>query len=409
MKFPKDKTCLQLINMLMQMIFVFFDIFFSIYIYGISQNLNFVLGYNLFDCIFYMFLEFLFIKFLNKKNFNIVYRLSFVMSLVSISLVFTINSSRLYMVFIVQAIYAFARGCYYVPHEIATMNYNTKKTMVSFLGVSQFLSLFASVLSPFISGYIIDYVSYYILFAVILVIAFVCFLLSFEVKKGWVEAPQIKIRDFIKGTHKIKRVRMTYLALGLYKFSQNSVVDLLLPILLFMRVGTNFSVGLYSALAVVASGIVLIIYLKLYKFKDPLLMISTILIVAVSIMLTAWTSIVGFFIYYFVLKCCRKIISHRTAQDIYTAIENTEFSQYKKEHHLTFNYYDHIFKTFAYLIAFFIYNVIPNEISLSIIILTLSLIQIISSSLFIKAEKIYNNEIKEKEEGLETNESSLKI
>ncbi len=398
MKLPKDKTCLQLINMLMQMIFVFFDIFFSIYIFGMSQNLNFVLGYNLFDCVFFMVLEFLFIKFLNRKNFNIIYRLSFVMALISIGLVFTINASRLYMVFIVQAIYAFSRGCYYIPHEVATMNYNTKKSMVSFLGVSQSLSLLASILSPFISGYIIDFVSYYILFATILVIAFICLLLSFGVKKGWVDTPQIKINDFVKGTHKIKRVRMTYLAYGLYKFSQNSVVDLLLPILLFMRVGTNFSVGLYSALAVVASGIALIVYISLYKFKDIWLIISTILIVLVSIMLTAWTSIIGFFIYYFVLKCCRKIISHRTSQDIYTAIESTEFSQYKKEHHFTFNYYDHIFKTFAYLIAFFIYNVIPNEISLSIIILTLSLIQIVSSSLFIKAGKIYDEEIKEKAE-----------
>ncbi len=401
MKVPKDKNCLQIINMLMQMIFVFYDIFFAIYIYEMSNNLNFVLGYSLFDCIFFMGLEFLLIKIINKKNFNILYRLSFILALISIALVFTISPSRLYMVFIVQSIYAFARGCYYIPHEIATMNYNTKKSMVSFLGVSQSLALIASMLSPFISGYIIDFVSYYILFSIIFIIALICFLFSLGVKKGWNDNPYIKLTDFIKGTHKIKRVRMTYLAYGFYKLSQNSVVDLLLPILLFMRVGTNFSVGLYSALAILLSGVVLIVYLKFYKFKDFLLILSTILIIGVSILLTVWTSIIGFFIYYFVLKCCRKIIGHRVSHDIFTAIDNTKFYEYKKEHHFTFNYYDHIFKTFAYLVAFFIYNVIPNEISLSIIILTLSLLQIVSSILFIKADKLYNEEITKLEENKE--------
>lgn len=397
MKIAKDKVCLQIINLLMNMIFVFFDIFFSIYIFGMSNNINFVLGYNLFGILLFVPIEFIFVKILNKKNFNIIYRLSFVMALLSIGLVFTINSSTLYMVFIVRAVYTITKVFYYLPHEVATMNYNTKKSMKSFVGVAQLLELFASMLSPFISGYIIDYVSYYILFAIISVIAAVCFVLSFWVKRGWNDSPKIKFKDYIKGVHKIKRVRVTYLAYGLYKFSQNSVIEILLPVLLFMKVGTNFSVGLYSALAVVASGVVLVVYLKFYKFKNAFLILSTVLLVAVSILLTAWASIVSFFIYYFVTKCCQRVLSNRATQDNYVSRVGTEYAPYNKEHHLTYNIYDHAFKTVAFLIAFLIYNVVANVISLSIIILVLTMLQIVSSALFIKAGKMSDKETAEKQ------------
>lgn len=394
MKTTKDKLCLIFINMFMQMIFVFFDIFFSIYIYDMSKNINFVLGYNLFSCVFVTVVEIVVVKLLSSKNFNILYRLSFVLALASIGLVFTINSSMMYMVFIVQAVYCITKIFYYLPHEVATMNYNNKKSIVRFLGGSQMLSLLASILSPFISGFIIDYISYYILFAVIAVLSCICFGLSFGVKQGYVESPKIKYREFFKGVHKIKRVRMTYIAYGLYKFSQNSIVDTLLPVLLFMKVGTNFSVGLYSALAAVASGLALLAYLSVYKIKDIIFIISTIMIVAASVLLTAWTSIIGFFIYYFVLKCGRKVLSHRITQDIYTCTEGTAFWEYKKQNHLTFNLYDHTLKTLAYLIAFLVYNTIPSVTTLSILILCLTLVQIISSALFVKAGKLYDQEMK---------------
>ena len=373
-----DKNYLQAINMFMQVIIAFFDIFFSIYIYDMSNDINFIFYYLIFQCASVMLFEIIIMKILSDKNYLIIYRLGFLFMLLSIALIFTISSSTLFMVFVVQFVYALAIICYYLPHEVSIMNNNSKKSISTFVGIHQVLTLIAGVISPCISGFLIDYVSYPGLFAFIIILALVCFVLSFKINKGVVEEPKIRLRDFIKQAHKFKQVTYSYISHAIHKASQLSVVTYLLPVLLFMKFNTNFSVGIYSSIATAISGVVLIVITRFYKPKNIYIIIATFLAVISSIIILFWSSKTLFFIYYFSTIIAIKVIAKYDAEMVYMSTSNTEVEPYKKEHHWMFNLYDQCSKILAYIIALIIYNFSKTTLSLSIIIFVLTILQIVS-------------------------------
>ena len=374
--------------MLMQMIFVFYSIYFSIYVYGISGEINFVLACNLFQIICNLLIQYIITPWLNKKTYNVFYRMSFILVLISISLIFTIKSETLYMVFVVEMFYSFSVICYYVPHEIVIMNKNSSNQMKSFLGLSTSVAMISSFLAPFISGYIIDFISYYHLFLILTVLSISCFIFSFFIKNDYVNTRKMKIGSFIKQAMPIKSLRYSYISFGFYKISQESAVSVLLPILLFLQVHTNFSVGLYSALASFVSAITLLLYVRFVKKKYTAFILCSISIVLSATILVFLPSIATFFVYYFVCKICGQILINGVNENIFSATKGTVFDKYKKEHHFTFSLSNYIFQSIGCGLAFLIYNFMRNASSIIVIVLLLNSLIFMSNYFLIKSDKV---------------------
>ena len=383
-----EKKYLHIIGMLAQVIFVFFTVFFSIYVYEISKNLNFVLFYMLFNVTIRLLCEVVIYQFANNKVLKILYKLSFVLCLISILLIFLIKSNTLYMVFVAQFFYAIALTFYYVPNEIATMDKNSKKQMGKFIGIDAVLALFAQILSPFLSGVIVSYVSYYILFAIISIVALTCFILSFKVQKHCEVDKRIKLKYFIKDVHGYKGIKLGYLGYGIFKFSQDGVIDVILPVLIFIRTGGSFSVGLYSALATLIAGGVLIIYLYFCKNKAIALYIATTFLVIVSILIIFFNSLTMFFVYYFIKKSVFEVLKTGIFESVFNLPKGTKMEEYKIEQHMTFSLYNRIFVILAFIFSLLIYNFIKSDLTISIILLVLSASQIISTILTVKSDKL---------------------
>ena len=392
-----DKNYLQAINMTMQVVIAFFDVFFSIYILEMSNNLSFVFGYLMFQCAAVMLCEQIVLRIINHKNHLLIYRLSFVFILLSIALIFTISANTLFMVYVVQFVYAVAIICYYLPHEISIMTKNNHKTMNNFVGLHQVLTLVAGIISPFISGFVIDYVSYPVLFAFIIVLSAICFGLSFKVDGGYGEIPKLSFGEFFKQAHKYKHVKNSYISHAIFKASQASVVQILLPILIFMKFSSNFSVGLYSALATALSGVVLILCTKFYKKRTIYIYVATAVAVVSSIVVVFFSSLTLFFIYYFCANIAIKLLTKYDAEMVYVIIDESDVSPFKKQHHAVFNVYDMASKILAYGLALLIYTFSKTEVALSIIICSLTLLQIISSILMVKANNDFDKFVAEKE------------
>ena len=390
-----DKNYLQAINMLMQIVIAFFDVFFSIFVFEMSNDLTFVLSYLVFQSAIILICERIVMNILSEKTYLIIYRLSFVFILISIALNFTISSSTLYMAFVVQFVYAIAIICYYLPHEVSIMNKNNDKSMSTFVGVHHILTLAAGIIGPFVSGFLIDYVDYPVLFGFIIVLAFICFMLSFKINKGVIDTPKIKLTEFSRKAHKIKHVKLAYISHALHKASQASVVLYLLPILLFMKFNTNFSVGQFSALATAISGVVLILITKYAKPKKIYIIIATAVLVIVSMLVMFFSSIEVFIAYYFLTTISDKLIFKYDAEMVYIVTSGTPVSPYKKEHHATFNHYDQYSKIGAYLITLLVYNFSRTILSISIVIFGLTILQIFSSILMIKSDEEYKKYLEE--------------
>lgn len=382
MKFNiSEKNTIQLITLFMQVIIVFFTIFFNIYVYNISQNLNIVFAYNLFQVVINLIADFFVFKIANSKNLKIIFQLSFVLATVATCLIFLINSDRLYMVFVVQLIYGVGLGFFYYPKEVATMDKNTDKQMGKFVGINSVLTLAGVALSPFISGFVIDYLSTYVLLGIVIICAVVCFLLTFNIKSYCQIGERINFGVYFKQVNKIKTARLGLLGYAFFKLSQAGMVDILLPILIFIKTGGNFSVGLYSALATVVAGIGLFLYVYFCKRKDIAVWVSTFVLVGVSITLFISNSIVCFFIYYFTKKIIYEMLYNYTYSNIFTCTNNTWLQPYKIEQRMTYVIYNRTFLIFGFVFALIVYNFVRSEISLTIILAGLALLQILSTTL----------------------------
>lgn len=382
-----ERKCLLAINLLVQIIFAFFDIFFGIYVYDLSNNLNIIIYYTLINSVsFYLILLILY-RFINQKLLSVLYKCSFVMSLIAIALTFTISATRIYMVFIVQIFLKLTHVCYYLPHEVATMNKNSKNHMKKFLGLSSTLSLIAGFISPFVSGLMIDYASYYIVFGVLLVLTVIAFILSFYIKIEKDQVAPYGLIKFAKEVRQVKGATVGYLSYLFYNLCNDGIVASFLPILIFLRTGTNFSVGIYSAVASALSGITLIIYCYFSKNKRLAMWLCTIFQLATAILIIVWNNIVVFFIYYFVKKITTKILHNGINECVFTILHNTPLAPYKTENYYTYNFYHYLGIIIACGISLIVYNLANNVISITILLAAFSLTQIISTLLLNKSEQ----------------------
>ena len=391
-----EKTTLQIISLFVQIIFVFFTVFFGVYVYEMSNDLNFVMAYSLFQSIATLGIEFIIAKFASDRVLRILYKLSFAMALVATALTFTISKDTLYMVFITQFVYGITTAFYYTSYEVATMDKNNKKQMKKFVGINSLLTLLAGTLSPFLSGFIIDYVSYYVLFGILFACALVCLILSFNVKQLCKIDYKASFRQFLKITHSYKSIKMGLAGYGLFKFGQDGLIELLLPVLIFMRTGGNFSVGLYSALATLVAGIVLFIYITYATNKKVAMWVATVVLCAGSIIMIFSGSIITFFVYYFVKKITKEILKNCIYTHVFTFSNGTIAEPFKVEQRLTYSIYNKFYMTLSYGLAYLIYNLIKSEVSLTILLVILSLVQILSTYFILKAEKLRETEIDEK-------------
>lgn len=80
-----NRKYIAIIAFLRKFMSVFFSLFFNIYILKIVNNdLNFILKYTVYSVFLGMLLEYILLKIINSRNASYIYRLSFVLSTISI-------------------------------------------------------------------------------------------------------------------------------------------------------------------------------------------------------------------------------------------------------------------------------------------------------------------------------------
>jgi len=319
-----------------------------------------------------------------------MYKLSFILSIIAIALTFTISTNTIYMVFITQIFLRFTHICYYMPHEVATMNSNKRNQMKKFVGLSFTISLIAGALSPFISGLIIDHSSYYIIFIVLIILSIICFILSFNVDNIKNTNTHYGLIKFIKESHHNKGIRYGYIAHLFFNLCNDGVVALFLPLLIFLKTGTNFSVGLYASLASLISGVALIIYCYYAKNKAIAMWFCTIFQLLTSAGVIIFNSIVIFFTYYFVKKITTEILKNGLHECVLTIIQDTHLEPYSLENFYTYNFYRHGGVLIACIISIIVYNISNNIITITILLALFSSTQIISTIFLNKSDKLLN-------------------
>lgn len=391
----ENRKYIAIIAFLRKFLNVFFSLFFNIYILKIVNNdMNFILKYTIYSVFLGVILEYILLKIINSKNAGIIYRSSFVLSAISIFLLIIFKENIVKYIYLFKTLDTMKSLFYAVPYELIIIGSNTNKSMSSYLANLNILENITAILTPMFSGFIIEKFSYNVLFIILGLETILIIAISMKIKDFTVQDNKMKIKEFWKIAKEKTHLKDIYKCMFFRRISSQGAMTELLPIVLFLRLGTEMSFGSYNTLFAVISIISLQILKiinskkvnkKFYPYMAIIIFVSSLLVVFNA-------SFVTLLIYYILMNSFGTIIESESCSAIYSAIKVDNLEQYRKEHMMVFNIYMFVGQVISYSLVYVLYNYFYNVNILSISISILMFFLIIATIYLRKTEQyLYDN------------------
>ena len=385
-----NRKYIALIAFLRKFISVFFSLFFNVYILKIVNNdLNFILKYTVFSVVLGLIYEYVVLKIINSKNAKIIYQSSFPLLVICIITLMVFKEKIVNYIFIFKAIHTLATTCYAAPYELMVIGSNSNKTMSTFLANLTILESITTIATPIFSGFIIDTFSYSTFFVFLALEAVLIILLSFKIKDVTVNDKKMNLKEFWRKAKDRKPIRNIYNCMFFRRISTKGAMVELLPIILFLRLGTELDLGAYNSLFAVLSIISLQI-LKWINRKNKEKKIYPYLAIGIfisSVFVVYNSSFATLLIYYILMNTFGAVIESEACSVVYAVVTVDNLTQYRKEHIFTFNIYMVIGQLISYGLVYILYNYFYNVNILSITVAILMFFLIISTIYLRKTEK----------------------
>ena len=163
----EQRKYIAIIAFLRKFMTVFFTLFFNIYILKIVNNdMNFILKYTIYSVILGFILEYLLLKIMNSRNAGLIYRMSFILSVISIILLIVFKENIIKYIYLFKTLDTMRSVFYSVPYENLIIGSSNNKSMSNYLANLNILESITTILTPMFSGFIIEKFSYNILFII---------------------------------------------------------------------------------------------------------------------------------------------------------------------------------------------------------------------------------------------------
>ena len=133
------------------------------------------------------------------------------------------------------------------------MGSNNKKTMSNFLANVNILSSLATILTPVFSGFIIESFSYNMLFVILGIEALIIIIISTKLKDFYISDRKLDLKGFYHKIKKYPHIKDIYKCMFFRRISSQGVITDLLPVILFLRLNSELSVGAYNTLLAILS------------------------------------------------------------------------------------------------------------------------------------------------------------
>ena len=243
----ENRKYIAIIAFLRKFLNVFFSLFFNIYILKIVNNdMNFILKYTIYSVFLSVILEYILLKIINSKNAGIIYRSSFVLSAISIFLLIIFKENIVKYIYLFKTLDTMKSLFYAVPYELIIIGSNTNKSMSSYLANLNILENITAILTPMFSGFIIEKFSYNVLFITLGLETLLIIAISMKIKDFTVQDSKMKIKEFWKIAKEKTHLKDIYKCMFFRRISSQGAMTELLPIVLFLRLGTEMSFGSYN-------------------------------------------------------------------------------------------------------------------------------------------------------------------
>ena len=384
-----NRKYIAIIEFLRKFMSVFFSLFFNIYILKIVNNdMNFILKYTVYSVILGFVLEYVLLKIINSKNASFIYRMSFILSVLSIIILIIFKENIVNYILLFKTLDTMRLLFYSVPYELIIIGSNSNKSMSSYLANLNILGNITAILTPIFSGFVIEKFSYNILFIILAIETILIILVSLKIKDFTVQDNKMNLKEYWKIAKDKQHIKYIYNCMFFRRISAQGAMTELLPIVLFLRLGTEFSFGSYNTVFALISIISLQI-LKIINSKNINKRFYPYMAIAIfisSLFVVFNTSFIALLIYYILMNSFGTIIESESCSLVYSAIKVDNLEKYRKEHIMMFNIYMFLGQLISYSLVFILYNYFYNVNILSITIAILMFFLIIATIYLRKTE-----------------------
>ena len=390
----ENRKYIAIITFLRKFMSIFISLFFNIYILKMVNNdMNFILKYTVYSVILGFILEYILLKIINSRNASFIYRTSFILSILSVLVLIVFKENIIKYIYIYKTLDTLRTIFYAAPYELVLIGSNSNKTMSSYLANLNILENMTAILTPVFSGFVIEKFSYNILYILLAIETFFIIIISFKIKDFKIQDNKMNLREYWKKSKNQKHLKYIYNCMFFRRISAQGAIVELLPIVLFLRLGTELSFGGYNTIfAIISIGSLQILKMinkrninkKFYPYMAVVIFIS-------SLMVVFNTSFITLLIYYIFMNSFGTIIESESCSAVYAAIKVDDLEKYIKEHIMTFNIFMFFGQLISYSLVFILYNYFYNVNILSIAIAILMFFLIIATIYLRKTENYMYN------------------
>lgn len=392
-----NRKYMAIIAFLRRFISVFFNLFFNIYILKMVNNdFNFIIKYTVFGEIIAFIYKYILLQIMNSKNTSFIYQFSFVLQVSCVILLVVFRENIVKYIYLFKALERLATLCYSNPYEVLIIGSNTNKTMSTYLANINILESITTILTPLFAGYVIQQFSYHVFFGFLIIEALLMIAVSSQINDFSVGDDKMQLKKFWGIAKNKKYIQDIYKCMFYRRISAQGAITELLPIILFLRLGTELDFGAYQSLfaliAMIALQVLKIINQKnIEKTFYPYL--ASVIFMA-SVVVVYNTSFASLLIYYILMNSFGIIIESESCSSVYAVIRTEHLLEYKKEHIFIFSIYMLAGQLISYTLVYILYNYFYQVNILSIAVSVLMFFLIIAT-IYLRKTESYRFKIKE--------------
>lgn len=337
---------------------VFFDFFLNIYLFEIvNGDFGFLMGYSAYGAIVGIIAMYFVLRILNSSNAKFIFGLSLILKVVCIVMLLVLQRDILNVIWIFKALDRISETWYSCVYETSLIQ-NTKRGRVgSFVAGMSILESIIAMLTPVAYGYIIDVFSYEMLFAIMAIDAVATAIIGMKLKIGF-KNERFRLVEFWRRADKKPRIKESYKIMFYQRITLTGALKYLIPVLLFLTLGTEFSVGSYRSLF----SVVFIIMMELIRIfnkkriKKNFYVLGAALVFMSAVVMVANLNESTVLLYCFMSQTIGDMIMIESRGTVYAVGKEEGLVRYTRENIFTWNIFLVCGQLIGNLIAYIVYS-----------------------------------------------------
>lgn len=283
-----DKKAFSLINILRNIVTIYFDTFFAIYYFNIINYK--ILPFALFYLIVFVVVLFSFclLSTSSRLKYKIYYfRIGISFTALYLALIMLFKNDIINHIYLVAIVKGLGDGFYYYPRNILNSSKITNKERKKYNGIMNGINGISTILVPLLLGFLLTNYSYIDIGKIVFLLMIIIFILSFYVKDDDKSDSKINLIKFYNHIKRDKVVQEAFIMQFLQGFTISSGVLVgVMTIYKILFFESNLSIGILNSILGIFTIITSIVYAKSKKEKlfKP---VSIITLVLVSICLVS--------------------------------------------------------------------------------------------------------------------------